>query len=254
MLIFLHTLVYIIVFAMGAVVGSFLNVLIYRLPRRVFIFGRTSRCPFCMQKLRRRDRTPILSYLVLRGKRRCCCEPLSPRYMITEFLAGSMAALSWHVFFPDIKIIVLNFVVIACLIAVTWIDNDTMEIPDSLNIAIAVCGVFAIFIVPDIGLRSQLAGIAVAAVPLFVVAIFIEGAFGFGDVKLMASAGLFLGWQNCLLALFIGIIIGGVYGAILLAARKKRGNEHFAFGPALCVGIGLSIFAGDELISLYLGA
>ena len=149
-------------------------------------------------------------------------------------------------------LILLHIALIACLIAVAWIDYRTMMIPDALCIAIAVCGVLAIFLVPDVDLRSRLIGIAVAAGPLFLVSIFVEGAFGFGDVKLMAAAGLYLGWQNCLVALFIGIIIGGVCAAILLAAKKKTAKDHFPFGPALCLGIGLAAFAGNEITALYL--
>ena len=147
--------------------------------------------------------------------------------------------------------VVLYLVVLACLVAIAWIDHHTMEIPDSLSIAIAVCGVIAIFTVSDISLSSHLIGLVVASVPLFLIALFIDGAFGFGDVKLMAAAGLFLGWKNCLVALFVGIIIGGIYGAYLLLAKKKKGNEHFAFGPSLCVGIGIAMFAGKELVMFY---
>jgi len=126
-----------------------------------------------------------------------------------------------------------------------------MEIPDILNIAIAVCGVIAMFVVPDIGPQSRLIGAAIASVPLLLLAIFVDGAFGLGDVKLMAAAGLLLGWQNCLVALFIGIIIGGIYGVYLLAAKKKRGRDHFAFGPPLCVGIGSAMIAGDGILRLF---
>jgi leader peptidase (prepilin peptidase)/N-methyltransferase len=78
-------------------------------------------------------------------------------------------------------------------------------------------------------------------------------AFGFGDIKLMAAAGFFLGWQHTLVALFLGILIGGVYGIYLLATRKKGGEEHFAFGPALCAGIGIAMFAADPILNWYLG-
>jgi len=149
-------------------------------------------------------------------------------------------------------IAILDFVVLACLIVVAWIDFKTMEIPDSLNIAIAACGIVAIFAGSDVAVKPHLLGVAVAAVPLLIIAFFIEGAFGFGDVKLMAAAGLFLGWRRCLAALVIGLIIGGVYGAILLVTKKKKRKEHFAFGPALCVGIGIAIFSGDALIAWYL--
>ena len=146
--------------------------------------------------------------------------------------------------------VILYFVVLSCLLAIAVIDQRTMEIPDSLSIVLAVCGLFVMFFGPDIGPVPHLIGIVVASVPLFVIALFVEGAFGFGDVKLMAAAGFLLGWQNCLVALFTGIVIGGVYGAFLLATKKKGRKEHFAFGPALCVGIGIAMFAGDHIAAL----
>ena len=266
----MYLIIYILVFAIGAVFGSFLNVLIYRLPKNLDFVKGFSHCPKCGHRLFPKDLVPIFSYLFLGRKCRYCEEPISPRYMIVELIAGLLAALSWTAFFPPVAfladtlapgmatpVLVLNviiyFAVLACLIAIAYIDHDTMEIPDSLSIAIAVCGVLAIFIGPDIGLRSHLIGIVVAAGPLFVIALFIEGAFGFGDVKLMAAAGLFLGWQNCLVALFIGVVIGGAYGAILLATRKKGRKDHFAFGPSLCIGIAIAMFFGNNIISWYTG-
>jgi len=260
---------YILVFAIGAVIGSFLNVLIYRLPRNLDFVKGFSHCPECGHRLYPKDLVPIFSYLALRRKCRYCEAPISPRYMIVELIAGLLAALSWTAFFPPSAFLshtlapdasmtlfaanaVLYFAILACLVAIAYIDRDTMEIPDSLSIAIAVCGVIAIFIGPEIGLKSHLIGIVAAAGPLFLLALFIEGAFGFGDVKLMAAAGLFLGWQNCLVALFIGVVIGGVYGIILLATKKKGRKDHFAFGPSLCAGIGAAMFFGGDIINWYL--
>jgi len=268
MLTVMYLVLYILVFAIGAVIGSFLNVLIYRLPRNLDFVKGFSHCPKCDHRLFPKDLVPIFSYLFLGRRCRYCKEPISPRYMIVELIAGLLAVLSWTAFFPPVAFLsgtlapgadmtvlagnaLLYFAVLACLIAIAYIDHDTMEIPDSLSIAIAVCGVLAIFIGPDIGLKSHLIGIVVAAGPLFILALFIEGAFGFGDVKLMAAAGLFLGWQNCLIALFIGIVIGGIYGVILLATRKKGRKDHFAFGPSLCIGIAAAMFFGRDILSWY---
>ena len=269
MLTVMYLILYILVFAIGAVIGSFLNVLIYRLPRKLNFVTGFSRCPHCEHRLYPKDLVPIFSYLALGGKCRYCGESISPRYMLVELAAGLLAALSWAAFFPPKAFLAgslapgatdsvlaanafLYFAVLACLLAIAYIDKDTMEIPDSLNIAIAVCGVLAIFIGPDIGLKSHLIGLAAAAVPLFIIAFLIEGAFGFGDVKLMAAAGLFLGWQNCLVALFIGIVIGGVYGSVLLITKKKGRKDHFAFGPSLCIGIAAAMFFGGDITGWYL--
>jgi len=151
----------------------------------------------------------------------------------------------------NIETAALYIAVLICLVAIAWIDHTTMEIPDSLNLAIAACGLVVVLIAPDADLKTHLIGIAVASVPLFVFSLFIEGAFGFGDVKLMAASGLFLGWQNCLVALLLGFVFGGIYAAFQLILKKKTLKDHIAFGPALCAGIGVSMFAGRELIDAY---
>ena len=198
---------------------------------------------------------------------------------ITPIIILLLAIISWAAFMPPIGFLahtlegsglsptetillqfanaLIYFVVLCALFALAWIDHITMEIPDRFHIIIAACGLFACFFGPGIGAKSHLIGIGVASVPLFlimIVCLLLTGAeaFGFGDVKLMAAAGFFLGWQHTLVALFIGIIIGGIYGSYLLATRKKGGKEHFAFGPALCFGIGISMFAAEPIIKWYL--
>lgn len=265
----LYIIIYVLIFAIGAVLGSFLNVLIYRLPRGLDFVRGFSFCPNCEHRLFPKDLVPIFSYLALGRKCRYCRKPISARYMIVELIAGLLALLAWCAFVPPTAFVPLSFdggawaaagflaallyfAVLAVLLTISYIDHDTMEIPDSLSIAIAVCGILAIWLGPEVPLLTRVIGIFAVSVPLFVIALFIEGAFGFGDVKLMAAAGFFLGWQHALVALFIGIIIGGVYGVYVLAARKKERKEHFAFGPALCIGIGIAMFAGTSIADWYL--
>jgi len=267
----LYPILYVPVIVIGVVAGSFLNILIYRLPRGSGALKGFSSCPSCGHRLYAKDLVPVVSYLALGRKCRYCKAAIPPRYLAVELIAGALAALSWtafappaaflaHTLAPDASGIVsaanaaLYFAVLACLLAIAFIDRDTMEIPDSLSIAIAVCGVLVIFIGPEIGMRSHLIGLAVASVPLFLIALFVEGSFGFGDVKLMAAAGLFLGWQHCLIALFIGVVIGGVYGVLLLITKKKGRRDHFAFGPSLCAGIGAAMFFGGDILNWYLYA
>ncbi|MDR0875713.1 MAG: prepilin peptidase [Clostridiales Family XIII bacterium] len=284
MLIVVYVIVYVFVFAIGAVIGSFLNVLIYRLPLGLDYVKGFSFCPACKHRLYPLDLVPIFSYLFLKRKCRYCGEPISPRYMTNEIIGGALACASWTAFMPPFGFLAdtlpaggalllpipnaevilplastaIYFVVLCCLLTLAWIDHDTMEIPDRFHVIIAALGALAIFFGPDIGLKSHLIGIGVASVPLFIIMIvllFARGveAFGFGDIKLMAAAGFFLGWQHTLVALFLGIIIGGAYGVYLLATRKKGGQEHFAFGPALCAGIGIAMFAADPILNWYLG-
>ncbi|MDR1816392.1 MAG: prepilin peptidase [Clostridiales Family XIII bacterium] len=270
MLTFIYALGIVFAFVVGAAVGSFLNVLIYRIPRGLDFTKGFSFCPSCEHRLYPRDLVPVFSYLLLGRKCRYCKTPISPRYMAVELLGGALGALSWCAFLAPVGFLrdtlagggntsaavaasALYFAALCILVVTAFIDADTMEIYDGTNIALAVCGVLAIFVGPDMPLRTHLIGIAAVSVPLFVIAFFVQGAFGLGDVLLMAAAGLFLGWQGAVVAVFVGILIGGGQGAFLLLTKKKGGKEHFAFGPALCVGIAIAMFLSQPLIDWYVG-
>ena len=263
MIYLIYVLLYLIIFIFGAVIGSFLNVLIYRIPRKISFVKGFSHCPSCDHRLHPIDLIPIISYLSVGRKCRYCREPISPRYMIVEIIGGLLAVASALAFmnptaFLEPKFanltsaaVILYFVVLCILLVITYIDNDTMEIPYSLNIALAICGIAAIWLGPDVPIVSRLIGLVAVSVPLFLISFFISGAFGGGDVLLMAAAGFFLGWQNVLVAFFIGLLIGGVYGIFVLITRKKGRKEHFAFGPALCIGIAVAMFVGKLIFSWY---
>ncbi len=145
------------------------------------------------------------------------------------------------------------FILFSLLTVVSFVDMDTMEIPNGFVIALFVIGAAMVFAFPEVSLIQRLIGIVSVSVPLTVITLIIPGAFGGGDIKLMAAAGWAIGWQLNLLALFFGILFGGFYGIWLLAARKKGKKEHFAFGPFLCVGIAIAFLWGNPLLHWYLG-
>ena len=183
---------------------------------------------------------PVFSYLFLRGRCRYCGAKISPRYPLVELLGGISAVFCMYCFgnvtdgvFHFSVQPVLIFLFLAVLTAVAFIDLDTMEIPNGLVLAAAVCGIFSV------------------SVPLLVMTLLIPGAFGGGDLKLMAACGLILGWQLSYLAAFLAIVTGGIYGIYLLAARKKDRKDHFAFGPFLCVGMAVSVFWGQAILKWY---
>jgi leader peptidase (prepilin peptidase)/N-methyltransferase len=259
-------------FAIGTVVASFMNVVIYRLPLHLdFVHGR-SFCPKCNHTLMALDLVPIFSYLLLGRKCRYCGDPISPRYMLVETLGGVLALVSYLAFLPPWGFLanagvtgtlgfswqnglaaLVYFLAMMVLICVTFIDADTQEIPNSLHIWLALCAVVAFFCVPQVGWLARVIGVFVISVPMLILTLIIPGAFGLGDVKLMAAAGLLLGWQNTILAAFIGVVIGGAYGIYLLASGKKGRKAHFAFGPALCAGITVALFAGTFIVRWYVG-
>jgi leader peptidase (prepilin peptidase)/N-methyltransferase len=189
--------------------------------------------------------------------------------MFIELLGALLALCSWAAFLHSPSLLAANpyfigvyapsvaallyFAVLCILLVITWIDADTMEIPDALNIALLVCGILAIFVAPELSIVSRIIGLFCISVPLLVITLIIPGAFGGGDVKLMAAAGFLLGWQSAIVAIFIGVLIGGAYGVFLMASKKKGAKEHFAFGPALCVGIAIALFFAQPIINWYIG-
>ena len=246
----LYAISYIIVFLAGVSLGSFLNVLIYRLPRKISVAKGFSFCPACRHRLRARDLAPILSYVTRKGKCRYCGKPISLQYPIIETLTG-IAALSCAAWLP-VPQACIAFACFCALIVITLVDASIQEIPDSMNLLLFLCGIAAIWIWPEIGIVPRLIGIFCVSLPLFLLSLFIDGAFGMGDVKLMAAAGFLLGWQHTLLAFFIALILGGVYGVSLLILRKKGRKDHFAFGPALAAGIFPALLFGDHILGWYL--
>ena len=187
----------------------------------------------CGAALDAADLTPVFSWLVLRGRCRHCGAHIPVRYLLVEVLGG-----------------VLALAVCGVLLGVALIDAETQIIPDRLNLALAVLGVLCLLLAPA-AWPGRLIGALCVSVPMFLLCLLIPGAFGGGDIKLMAAAGLFLGWQQTLLAMFFGILGGGFYGMYLLAAKKADKKDHFAFGPFLCVGIVLAILFGDPVLEWY---
>ena len=151
---------------------------------------------------------------------------------------------------PCVWAALLALAVCGILLSVSLIDAETQTIPDRLNLALAVCGAVSVLLSPADWLPHVIGALCVS-VPMFLLCLVIDGAFGGGDIKLMAAAGLFLGWQNTLLAMFFGIVFGGIYGIYLLAAKKAGKKDHFAFGPFLCAGIVIAMLFGGPVLEWY---
>lgn len=251
MLTAIYIIIYVLIFAIGATIGSFLNVLVYRLPRRMDFVKGFSHCPKCGHRLTALDLVPIFNWIFLRGKCRHCSARISPRYLIVEAACGA-AGLLIYAYIAQPERALLYFAVFCVLLVMALIDADTQTISDGMNIALGVLAVISIWVCPEIDMQSRLIGLGAVSVPLFVITLFIDGAFGLGDVFLMIAAGFLLGWQAALIALFIGLIIGGVYGAGLLISRKKGRKDHFAFGPCLAAGIFASLLWAPEILNWYL--
>jgi len=246
-------------FVVGACFGSFANVLIYRLPKNVSIIKLPSACVSCEKRLKPLDLIPVLSWLYLRGKCRYCKAKISVAYPVTELVCGLLFVASF-VLSPDISavfIALFSFI----LLCIAVIDYKTMLIPDSLVIFGAITGLtWVVLFGPSFAPNwyDSLLGIIFGFFPLFAIdkiclLLYKKDGFGYGDMKLMAMAGIFLGWTGVLMAFFIAIITGGTYGAFLILTKRATKGAYFAFGPFLCGGAYLSLWLREALIRLYFG-
>ena len=229
----LELLLGLIRFLLGAALFSFMNVVAWRLPRGMDPLKGRSVCPQCGHTLGAPDLVPVFSWLFLRGRCRHCGAHIPARYLLVELLGGVLA--------------------IGC----TWRYGAAYALPGGLFgmswaalLALAVCGAVSVLLSPADWLPHIIGALCVS-VPMFLLCLVIDGAFGGGDIKLMAAAGLFLGWQNTLLAMFFGIVFGGMYGIYLLAAKKAGKKDHFAFGPFLCAGIVIAMLFGGPVLEWY---
>lgn len=246
----LNLFLYIMVFILGACLFSFLNVVIYRVPRKLnFLTGR-SQCPACGHRLGAGDLVPLVSWLGLRGRCRYCQVRVSRRYPLVELLGGSLALVSLWRFGPGPQAL-LAFAFMTLLTAVALVDLDTMEIPNGFVLAAALLAVPAFGLFPAVSWGSRLLGLVAVSGVLLVITLLVPGAFGGGDIKLMAACGLFLGWKLSLLAFFLAVLGGGAYGVIVLARRQKGRKDHFAFGPFLCLGMLVALLWGEALLRGY---
>ncbi len=257
----METITGVMIFILGIVIGSFLNVCIYRLPLSRSIVTGASACPSCGARLTPLDLIPVLSYLFLLGKCRRCKARISPAYPAVELLTGALYLLL-YLRFGLVWVLPVYAALSSLLIVISAIDIKSMEIPNGLIIAGLIVGtaqlIASVFTDVFEPWHSYVIGFFAGGVPLLLIALIAavllkKEAMGGGDIKLMAFCGLIIGWRLTIPAYIMGIFAGAFISIILMAAgRKKRGDE-IAFGPFLSLGVVLSVFFGDALINWYVG-
>jgi leader peptidase (prepilin peptidase) / N-methyltransferase len=250
-----NMLILCIIFFMGACIGSFLNVCIWRLPRSESIVSPGSKCPQCNAPIRFYDNIPILSYVLLLGKCRNCASPISIRYPLVEGLTGLLAAATAYRYGITLDFLIY-FVFISALVTVTFIDLDLQIIPDIISLPGIPLGLAASLLLTSVTFKDALIGAFVGGGSLFLVAwgyhrITGKDGMGGGDIKLLAMIGAFIGWQGVFFTIFIASATGSVIGAILMLFAKKDLKFAVAFGPFLALGALAYLFAGPELIDWY---
>src|SRR3990170_2946554 len=207
-------LAWVLTLGLGAIVGSFLNVCIYRLPRRESVVFPGSRCPLCARPIRWYDNIPILSYLVLGGRCRGCRGSIPGRYPLVEAVTILLFLLAWTRFGLTLEWF-RAVVLLSALVVVTGIDLDHRIIPDRITLSGIPVGLFLAWLLPP-GIVSSVVGTVIGGGIFYLVALLSRGGMWGGDIKLAAMLGAFLGWSTALLALFLGVLAGGVVGGVLL--------------------------------------
>lgn len=246
----LELLTHLITIALGLVIGSFLNVVVVRLPRELSVVRPRSRCPKCETPLRWHDNIPVVSYFLLLGRCRKCREPISIRYPVIELITALVFLAAKIRFGWGAALFVRDFPFLAILIAVTFIDLEHRIIPDELSLGGLALGMLSSFLDPRIGWSGALAGAALGFGLFYGLAWAYEKfakrpGLGGGDVKLLAMLGAFVGPMGVLAAIFVSSVFGSVVGiawGLILKSRGGPGSEGslltvaIPYGPFLVVG------------------
>jgi leader peptidase (prepilin peptidase) / N-methyltransferase len=249
-------MILIFVFLIGAIVGSFLNVCIYRLPRHESIVFPASHCPHCGKPIKFYDNIPLLSYVILRGKCRNCKQNISGRYPIIETISGLLAiaiVIKYGLTLHSLLLLLLVF----SLIIVTFVDLDFQIIPDILSIPGIMAGIGASFFMPTISWIDSILGILAGGGFLFIIAVAYKwltnrDGMGGGDIKLLAMVGAWLGWKAVPFILLISSFIGALIGSISLLLAKKSLRYKIPFGPFISIAAVIYLFFGPEIINWYI--
>src|SRR5688500_972372 len=234
----------------GLVIGSFLNVVIHRMPRHESIVWPASHCPHCEEPIRPGDNLPLISYELLRGRCRNCKEPISARYPAVEATTGLLFGAAAYEFGASLALLPA-LVLISALIPLAVIDLEHRLLPNAIVGPAALAGlVLSILADPAVWWMYPISAIAVAAGLLGLALIYPSG-MGMGDVKMGGMLGAFLG-PYAALAVFLGALIGAVTGGLLMAAGKMQRRSALPFGLFMALGGVISLFAGPRLWELYM--
>jgi len=244
-----------LIFIYGLIIGSFLNVLIYRIPRNESIAWPGSHCPVCSHSLKWYDNIPLFSYLVLKGKCRYCKTKISKQYPLVESLNAVVYIIMYIKFGFGIDFIFYSLMS-SVLVAIIFIDLKEMIIPDSLVLSILVlsiihkaCNYFLYGISPD--LMVSFLGLLLAVGLFLAIVIVSRGGMGGGDVTLVGALGFVLGVKYILLNIFLSFILGAIISIVLLAAKIKTRKDPIPFGPFIVLGFFITSLWGQDIINWY---
>jgi leader peptidase (prepilin peptidase)/N-methyltransferase len=242
-----------IVFLAGLAAGSFATAVAHRVPRGISIAGPRSRCPACSAQIAAYDNLPLVSWLALRGRARCCEARISPRYPLTELATGLLFVATVLVYRDDPAEAVIGLAFITMLAIVTLTDLEQRIIPNKVLLAGALLCVAIAAPTDPAGLPERAIAAAAAGGVFFLVVLAYPAGMGLGDVKLAATMGLFLG-RAVAPAILIALLAGSLFGIALLTRHGSKARKMAVpFGPFLALGGVVALLCGDQLIDLYLG-
>lgn len=242
----------ILVLITGCLTGSFLNVVIYRLPREKSLVLPGSKCPGCDNPIAFYDNIPVVSWLLLGGKCRNCKEKISIRYPLVELVTGILFLMVYNSFDIGYNWIFLSYFV-SLMVVITWIDIDFMLILHSITYPSIVVGFVYSYInntLPQSILGSIIGGVLFYLIAKISLLVMKKEGMGMGDVTFVALLGAWLGLTNLMGSLFISFLLGSLIGIVFLAVKGK--SEHFPFGPSLAIGALITIITDNYLLNWYL--
>lgn len=244
-------ILYLLIFIFGTIIGSFLNVVIYRLPRNESIVYPPSHCTKCKSELKPYDLVPVFSYIILKGRCRYCGDKISIRYPIVELITGLIYLILFIYFGISIKSLSYAFLV-SLLIVITFIDIEHKIIPNKIILIGLIAGAVFRVLMFNYGVWDYIVGFFLGGGVLLLISLLSGGGMGGGDIKLMALIGLFVGWKLTISTLFIAVLLGAVGGIILIALKIKTRKDYIPFGPYISIACIISILYGYDLLNLYI--
>lgn len=248
----------VVIFILGLIIGSFLNVCIYRLPKKESIISPSSYCPHCHKSIPWFYNIPLLSYVYLGGRCRFCKKPISLRYFAVELITALLLVSLFNHFGLTLAFVMMSLLTVALIVA-SFIDWQDGLIPDLITFPGLAIGIVVSLAFPNLqgtevhllGLGKSVLGILVGGGAIYAIGIlgkviFKKESMGGGDVTLLAMVGAFIGWEKVLVAFFVAPLFGSIVG-IVLKLKEKR--EYIPYGPFLSLAAVISIFWGDEIIN-----
>jgi leader peptidase (prepilin peptidase)/N-methyltransferase len=243
----------ILLFPAGLILGSFVTAVSHRVPRGISVVSGRSECPLCGAQIPAYDNEPVLSWLLLRGRSRCCGEPISLRYPLIELCLGGLFVLTALALGGNPAQLILGLAFVSTLLAVTVTDLEQRLIPNRILLVSALIGVGIAAVADPASLPERAAAAVAAGGLLLLAALAYPHGMGMGDVKLAAVMGIYLG-TSVAPALFVAFLLGSVVGLVLVARRGPAARKQaLPFGPFLALGGLAGLLAGPEIIAWYLG-